>query len=130
MSTSTVPVQCIMYVCSEITKCIIHTINNVDQPWFWILHQNDRSSRGNQAWANDPLELPSVWLCSRYHLYQRGDPSSLEQGTLQCQHGHPQHTDERHCVHSVVYKRNRLTTDHHLYTHAGCTPQDEEGISG
>ena len=123
MSMSTVPMQQVWPERSQ--KCIRQAANNGSQPCQRPSHQIHRISRGTPPWTSDPLGLPSARLSSHHHQSQRGGPPSWGQGTQQQEDGRPWHTSERHCVLPALNNKNRLTTDHHLCTHAGCTLLDE-----
>ena len=88
------------------------------QPCPLLSDQIHRISRGTPPWTTGPLGLPSARLCIHHRLCQRGGPPFWRQGTQQQQDGHQQHKQQRHCALPKLNKRNRLTTDHHLCTHA------------
>ena len=88
------------------------------QPYPMLSHQIHRISQGTPPWTHVPRGLPSARLCIHHHQSQRGGPPFGGQGTQQQQDGHPWHTGERHCALPALNNRNRITTDHHLCTHA------------
>ena len=125
MSMSIVPMQQVWPERSQ-----RQAANNVSQPCQWPPHQIHRVSRGTSPQTSDQNRLPGARLCSHHHQSQRGGPPSWQQDTQQQEDGLPWHSRERHCVLPALNNRNRLTTHHHLCTHACGMKQDIEDSIG